>query len=136
MRSLSRFFVTDICNKYAEFHSVTLWLKYGALIVIRTRLELRAYFSDPSQRKVSNIRVLLMKLARIKLKLVHQISKNLSLIVTREYEVNVYENSNGLQAQIRRTASFTSLIYTLLVAKEVGIRKLCTASVYLTMTYS
>lgn len=93
MRSLPCFFVTDICNKCAEFHSVTLWLKYGALIVIRTRLELRAYFSNSSHREVSNIRVLLMKLARIPLKLVHQISKNLSLIVTGEYEVNVYENS-------------------------------------------
>jgi hypothetical protein len=82
MRNLPFFFVTQIFNKFAEFHSVTLRLTYGALIIIRTCLELKAYFSDSSHRKASSRQGLLKKLARTLLKLVHQISKSLSLIVT------------------------------------------------------
>jgi hypothetical protein len=96
MRIVPFFFVTRIFNRYAEVHSVTLWLTHGALI-IRTCLELKAYISDSSHHKASNRQGLLIKLARNLLKLVHQISKSLSLIVTGERGVIVFENSHGLQ---------------------------------------
>jgi hypothetical protein len=67
-----------------------------------------------------------MKLARNLLKLVHQLSESLSLIVTGEREVIVFENSHGLQTLLPRSAGFTAPIYSLLVDEEVGIRNLLT----------
>jgi hypothetical protein len=108
MRSLPFFFVIQIFNKYAEVHSVTLWLTYGALIIIiRTCLKLKAYTSYLSHRKASSRQGLLMKPARILLKLVQQISKSLSLIVTGEHEVNVFENSRGPRVSHHRFTRFS-----------------------------
>ena len=56
-------------------------------------------------------------------KLVHQVPKNLSLLVTGEREVNCVPKLS-LQKQLQWAASFTSLIYTSLLAKELGIRKI------------
>jgi len=47
MRSLHSFFVTNICNKYPELHSVTSWLKYGALIIIIRTLRTEIAFFWP-----------------------------------------------------------------------------------------